>query len=371
MTDKNKFKYPSNIMRFSLFVLITFTIFMACKKQAEKTQPVIEKISESVYASGSIKSKNQYQVFATVNGLIQKVLVNEGDTVKIGDPLFIIQNEASKLNTENAQLAADFANLNTKSDRLNELRNSIALAKDKVANDSILRDRQKALWEQQIGSKVQLEEVELNYTASINNYHAAIFRYNDLQKQLDFAARQSKKQLAISQNIGQDFIVRSQIEGRVYSLTKIAGEIVNAQSPLAVIGDANNFITELQIDENDIIRIKIGQRVLLTMDSYKGQVFEAAVSKIDPIMNERTRTFLIEAEFVQKPTVLYPNLTTEANILIQIKENALTIPRSFLVEDSLVILENKEKRRVQTGLKDYVKIEIINGLTANETILKP
>ncbi|MEP7195436.1 MAG: efflux RND transporter periplasmic adaptor subunit [Saprospiraceae bacterium] len=344
---------------------------MACKKQAEKTQPVIEKISESVYASGSIKSKNQYQVFATVNGLIQKVLVNEGDTVKIGDPLFIIQNEASKLNTENAQLAADFANLNTKSDRLNELRNSIALAKDKVANDSILRDRQKALWEQQIGSKVQLEEVELNYTASINNYHAAIFRYNDLQKQLDFAARQSKKQLAISQNIGQDFIVRSQIEGRVYSLTKIAGEIVNAQSPLAVIGDANNFITELQIDENDIIRIKIGQRVLLTMDSYKGQVFEAAVSKIDPIMNERTRTFLIEAEFVQKPTVLYPNLTTEANILIQIKENALTIPRSFLVEDSLVILENKEKRRVQTGLKDYVKIEIINGLTANETILKP
>jgi hypothetical protein len=42
-----------------------------------------------------------------------------------------------------------------------------------------------------------------------------------------------------------------------------------------------------------------------------------------------------------------------------------------LVADSLVILENNEKRRVQTGLKDYTKVEIIGGLNANETILKP
>jgi HlyD family secretion protein len=68
---------------------------------------------------------------------------------------------------------------------------------------------------------------------------------------------------------------------------------------------------------------------------------------------------------------LYPNLTTEANIIIQAKEKAMTIPRTYLLNDSLVILTNKEKRKVEIGLKDYQKAEILSGLSANETILKP
>jgi len=109
----------------------------------------------------------------------------------------------------------------------------------------------------------------------------------------------------------------------------------------------------------------------LSLDSYKGQVFEATVSIIDPIMNERTRTFKIEAEFTKSPPVLYPNLTTEANIVIQSKANAMTIPRSYLLGDSLVILANKTQQKVIIGLKDYQKVEILSGLNANETILKP
>ena len=62
-----------------------------------------------------------------------------------------------------------------------------------MLNDSILLVRQRGLWAQQIGSKVELEQRELAYTTSLSNYQAAIFRYNDLRKQLDFAAAQSKK----------------------------------------------------------------------------------------------------------------------------------------------------------------------------------
>jgi hypothetical protein len=68
---------------------------------------------------------------------------------------------------------------------------------------------------------------------------------------------------------------------------------------------------------------------------------------------------------------LYPNLTVEANIVIQTKENALTIPRAFLTGDSLVVLENGSARKVETGLKDYQKAEILSGLHENETIQKP
>lgn len=347
-----------------------FALF-SCKKKSETTRPTVEKISESVYASGIIKSKNQYQVFSTVGGLIQKMMVKAGDLVKKGDPLFVIQNESTRLQAENAQLAADFADKNTSGDRLNELKSAIETARAKMMNDSILLARQRGLWAQGIGSKVEFEQRELAFSTSVNNYESAVFRLNDLKKQLAFAAAQSKKLLSISKNNAQDFTVRSQMDGRVYSISKEIGEIVNAQTPIAVIGEAAGFEVELQIDESDIVRVRPGQRVLLTLDSYKNEVFEATVAQIDPIMNERTRSFTVGAVFVKMPPVLYPSLTTEANIVIREKENVLTIPRSFLVEDSLVILENKEKRRVSTGLKDYQKAEILSGLSAGETILKP
>lgn len=361
----------SHTLRYIAIIILTGLLLLACGKRSEKITPALEKISESVYASGIIKSKNQYQVFSTVGGLIQKILVTEGDVVNKGDALFIVQHETSKLNAENAKLSADFADWNTRGDRLNELKGAIETAKSKMRSDSLLVVRQRGLWAQQIGSQVELEQRELAYTSSKNGYEAAVLRYQDLQKQLRFAAAQAQKLLSISQNIAQEYIIRSQNAGRVYDVLKEVGEIVNTQSPVALIGDADDFVAELQVDENDIVRIQKGQRVFLNLNSYKGQVFEAAVSKIDPIMDERSRTFTVEANFIKRPPVLYPNLTTEANIVIRTKANAMTIPRAYLLDDSLVILENKAKRKVETGLKDYGKVEILSGLDANESILKP
>jgi HlyD family secretion protein len=64
-------------------------------------------------------------------------------------------------------------------------------------------------------------------------------------------------------------------------------------------------------------------------------------------------------------------LTAEANIVLQFKENALTVPRRFLLFDSMVILENGEKRPVEIGLKDYEKAEVLRGLSVGQIIQKP
>ena len=111
--------------------------------------------------------------------------------------------------------------------------------------------------------------------------------------------------------------------------------------------------------------------VVVSMDSYKGKVFEAKVSKIHAIMNDRSKSFLVEAEFTTTPPVLYPNLTVEANIIIHVKDNVLTIPRNYLVNDSLVYIKKDKVKVVKTGLKDYQKVEIIKGLSANDIIYKP
>ena len=360
-----------NSMKFFFKIVLAVVILPACTSKEDQIQPSIENISESVYASGIVKSKNQYQVFSTVNGLIHEIIVKEGELVKKGDPIIGILNETSKLNTENAQLAADYARLSSNVNKLNELKINIDLNKSKVLNDSLLMVRQQNLWKEHIGARIELEQRELAYKNSYINYQASILKYDDLEKQLRFAEQQSQNNLKISVNLSLDYSIKSEIAGKVYRIYKKLGELVNTQSPLAIIGDANDFILELQIDEYDISRIKTGQKILLSMDSYKGELFEAKVERINPIMDERSRAFTIEAIFVTRPNTLYPNLTSEANIIIQKKENAITIPRNYLIDETFVQMKNKEKRKITTGLKDYEKVEILDGITSSDIIIKP
>lgn len=354
-----------------LQVIIVALLLFSCKSKQETIQPVEQKISESVYASGIIKSKNQYEVFSLVNGLVEKLLVSEGDMIKNGDPILQLSNTTAQLNAENARITADYAAVAANNEKINEGKISIDLAKTKMQNDASLLQRQQNLWAQQIGTRNELDMRELSYKSSVNAYESARLRLAELQKQLSFQAKQSQKNLQISTTQSGDYIIKSNANGRVYSILKEKGEMVNTQSPVALVGDGNAFSLELQVDEYDIAKVKPGQKIVLSMDSYKGQVFEAVVEKVIPVMNERSKSFTIEAGFVKQPAYLFPNLSCEANIVIREKAKALTIPRAYLQEGDFVLLANKEKRKVTTGLKDYKLVEIISGLNVNETILKP
>ncbi|MGB3079640.1 MAG: efflux RND transporter periplasmic adaptor subunit [Saprospiraceae bacterium] len=356
--------------RYCLFLLSLFVLY-SCKSKVETISPKRESITESVYASGILKSKNQYQVFATINGLLQKVFVSEGDTVKKGAPLFAILNETSKLNRENAQLAAELTDSKSNQAKLDELLINIDLMKDKMLNDSLLMARQQNLWSQNIGSKVDLEKSQLNYQNSRTNYKSALLRYKDQKRRLDVADKQANKNLQITLKNEGDFTIKSITDGKIYSILKEEGEMVNTQTPLGVIGDAQDFILELQVDEYDITSIRIGLPVKVTMDSYKGEVFDAVITKINPIMNDRSKTVTVEASFVKQPPSLYPNLTLEANIILQVKDNVITLPRKFILNDHFVIKENGDTTAIKTGLKDYSKAEILEGITEKDILILP
>ncbi|SFH07423.1 efflux RND transporter periplasmic adaptor subunit [Pontibacter chinhatensis] len=355
------------------YFLLTLYLFIlsACGEKQEKIQPTVEDITEAVYASGVVKSRDQHQVFPTVSGVIQQIYVTEGDVVKKGDPLLRLDNEAARLSTENARIAAEYSSVRANQEKLREAQEAIDLARSKMRNDSLLLERQRNLWASRIGTRVELEQRELSYQNAVTSYKSAKLRYDDLKKQLEFAARQSQKNLQISQTMSDDYTVKSETGGKVYDVLREPGELVSPQTPVAVVGSADEFLLELQVDEYDIARVKPGQRVLLNLDSYKGQVFEGEVYKINPAMNERTRSFTVEASFVKAPPALFPNLTTEANIIIQAKKDALTIPREYLVEGGYVLTEGKEKVPVETGLMDYQKVEIVKGITREDVLLRP
>jgi HlyD family secretion protein len=355
------------------YTLSVFSLFMlaSCGQKQEYTQPVIEKITESVYASGYLKSNEQYQVFAKVNGLLQKIWVKKGDVVKKGQLIFTLSNEVSKLNAANAQLNAVNADYYANLDKLRELDLAIEVSMKKLGNDQLLLERQRTLWAEQIGTKFELEQRELSYANSKATFESAKLRYNELKKQLRFSSKQSKHNLSISRSMLDDYNVRSEVNGMVYSIEKEQGEMVSPQAPLAILGSAQHFTIILQVDENDIVKVAPGKKVFITMDSYKGEVFEANVDNVNPLMNERSRTFEVEATFLKAPEILYPNLTLEANIIMQSKDNAMTIPRKYLVDDTYVMMSESKRKLVKVGLKDYQKVEILQGLNKNDKIMLP
>lgn len=354
-------------------VYLFFMLFAntACKQNSEKSKPVVASISESIYASGTIKSKNQYQAYASVNGIVEQIFVSEGDSVHVGAPILSISNEAQKLGRENAELAVRYSDYHANIQKLNEAKLQIDLASSKLKNDSSLYFRQLLLWQQQVGSKVELEQRELAYQNSKLAFFSSQVKFQDLKRQLDFNSSQSKKNYLISRKLERDFTLKSEIDGVVYDILKEKGEQVSLQTPLAIIGSKENFVLEMQVDEYDIFKIRKGLKVFVTLDSYKGKVFEAFVSKIYPIMNERNKTFLVEAEFETKPQMLYPNVTFEANILLQTKNNVILVPRNYLLSDSILIKSNGEKVVVKTGLKDFQKVEITAGINPEDELLKP
>lgn len=332
---------------------------------------MVTDITESVYASGVIKAENQYQVFATVNGIINNIFVTEGDEVKKGTPLLSVVNETSKLNAENARLAASYNDYGANKSKLNELKVNIDFAKNKWQVDSSLYIRQLNLFNQQVGSQVELDQRKLAFENSRALYQSALLKYDDLKRQLNFVSQQSKNNLQISEQQNQDFEVKSEVDGKVYSLLKEKGEMVTPQTPLAVVGSTNKFKVELQVDEYDIVKLKAGQLVLISLDSYKGEVFEAIIEKVNPLMNERTKSFLVEAKFTKTPPVLYPNLTVEANIVILTKKQTLTIPRNLVSDDNMVTLKDGTRVKVALGLKDYERVEVISGIKAEDELIVP
>jgi HlyD family secretion protein len=354
--------------KFSLLLLATMVLF-ACTSKVETTKPIVSNITESVYASGVIKAANQYQVFATVNGIINTIFVTEGDQVAKGTPLLSVVNEISKINTENARLAASYNDYAANKSKLSELKVNIEFAKNKWLVDSSLYNRQLTLWNQQVGSQVEIEQRKLAYENSRALYQSALLKYEELKRQLSFISKQSKNNLQISEQQNQDFIVKSEVDGKVYSILKEKGEMVTPQMALAIVGSTTSFKIELQVDEYDIVRLKKRQLVLISLDSYKGEVFEAVIEKINPLMNERTKSFLVEAKFIKTPPVLYPNLTVEANVVIQTKNNILTLPRSLVSDDGFVTKISGDKVAVKIGLKDYERVEILSGITADDEII--
>jgi multidrug resistance efflux pump len=345
---------------------------LSCGGRQETIFPTRIHLTESVYASATVQPDSLYQAYAPVAGILDRNLLDEGDLVRRGTPMIQIVNSTPKLNTDNARLALQLAeaNYNGSSKVLSSLEDEIQSATLSLKNDSMNYLRQKRLWDQNIGSKVEFENRKLAYEISGNNLRQLKNKYVQTKNELSTQVQQALNNYNTSKLTTEDFTVSSKINGKLYALYKNPGEIVNTMEPLASVGSATDFIIELLIDEVDIVRLNLGQKVLITLDAYGNKVFDAKLNKIYPKKDERSQTFMAEANFIDPPKALYPGLAGEANIIISAKDSVLTIPKEYLLEGNKVRTPDGIVQ-VVPGLQNLDRVEILNGINENTEILKP
>lgn len=329
-------------------------------------------LTESVYASATVQPDSLYQAYSIVMGILDKVWVEEGDAVAKGDRILQITNTSPELNRKNAELSLRLARENYSGSAavLKGIEDEIQAAELKLKNDSINYFRQKNLWDQNIGSKVEYDTRKLAYELSQNNLSLLKQKYGRTKNELATQVQQAENTYKSSLTTSEDFTVVSKIDGKVYAIYKNPGEIINTVEPVAAVGRSDKFIVELLVDEVDIVKVKNDQKVYITLDSYGEDVFEAKVYKIYPRKDESSQTFMVEAIFVNPPPTLYPGLSGEGNIVIAQKEEALTIPKEYLIGASKVLTDDGEKD-ITIGLQNMEMVEVLDGITENTAIYIP
>lgn len=360
-------------IKFYLLLLLTGLLALAACQPKNQVKPQRRDIVDAVFGSGHIENTNQYTVMANAEGFIKKAYVAEGDTVKSGQPLFRLANDVQQTQVANALTNLQYAETNTAqgSPQIEQLKIQIGLAQQRNRVDSANYQRYSRLIKTQAVSATDFENSRLTYQNSLSNLHVLQKNLADLQRNLNLSLQNARAQYKIQQENNNYYNLTSNGAGVVMNVVKKAGDYVRKGDAIALVG-AGKPIIKLDIAENDIDRIKLGQQALISLNSNQNKVYEATITKIYPAFNTNEQAFIVEATFNNNLSNLLNGTQLQANIIIQKKKDALVIPSYYLQNGDYVFVNgSKEKKKVSAGIRTLEWTEITGGLTGNEELTLP
>lgn len=362
--------------RFIIINVLVSILLLSCnKKNSEIILPTIAPITEAIFAPGHIEAVNQFTLTAVNDGYITEVLSHEGDIVS-SNQIILKQDNASaviiqRATSENLEITQKQASSNSAA--LLQLKAQLSSAEAKMQNAKQQLDRIQQLYAKQIIAKVDLENAQLTYNSSFYETDAIKKNIESTKLNLKQSLIGSKKEQQTAVVNTNYFTIKSPGTYKVYSILKKKGEFVRKGEAIGVLGDAISLKTILNIDELSISKVKVGQIVLVELNTEKGKTYEALVSKIYPSYDESSQSYKVEASFRYPENKIINGTFLQANIIVAKKSNALLIPRSSLSPDNKIILiTNKENDtiEVQTGIIAADWVEIRKGIRADNRIIK-
>ncbi len=354
------------------FIIPLVLLFASCGEDREALKVENVDLVEAVYSSVTVQPEDVYTVKSTVSGYLDDILHDEGTGIAKGDLLFVVRDITGNSTEQNARLSYELAQKNFLGDRsvLNDIQLEISNQALKRKNDSLNYSRNQKLYDAGGITAVELEQSQLMFESSKASHIAAVNKYNRTSRELKTAMEQARNNFTSSASRSSDAHIVAALNGKVYSVLKERGDLVNIQEPIAIVGSADQFEINLMVDEVDIIRVKEGQKIIVDLEAYPNSVFEAKVDRIVPKMDDQTQTFKVIGKFTSAPKQLYMGLTGEASIVVEERKNVVAIPRDYLNEKNEVETESGFKK-VKVGIKSLSDVQILEGLKAGDVIYKP
>jgi len=160
------------------------------------------------------------------------------------------------------------------------------------------------------------------------------------------------------------------VSGKIYELNKEKGDYVRKGDVIAYIANPQKIYANLSIDETNMGKIKLGQSVILQLNTNKNKRYQAVIEKIKPVFDEQAQSFFIKAQFKDSLDFRIPGTQLEANISVGQKKDAVVIPTSYLGYGNKVMLQNDSFAIVKTGIISSDWVEITEGLSEGTIIKK-
>ena len=391
-------------MKNILFFLVFFLLFLAgCKSKKnqnfypkESTKVKKSIIYLEVTATGAVKPQvgAEVKVGARISGKVEKLFVTQGDKVKTGQLIAIIEHE--DLQDEVDRTYANYKDSLLNLEKIKKVYPSKIKAQKKKIEavkaelEQIKRElkRYEALYKEGLISLTDLERMQRDYKVkeaeleSENSILSALI--SEYKKEL----QRAKAQVLATKNAWEEAKVKlsyafiyAPISGVVSKVTTQQGETVvaglNAPTFITVI-DLSKLQIECYVDETDIGKIKKGQSATFTVDAYPDKVFKAKVRTIYPgaIIKNNVVFYDVVLDILDPyENILRPEMTAQVTIIAGKKENVLVVPSRAVKIDThgnyyvMVKKKNKwEKRIIKVGWESEGKTEIVSGLKEDEEV---
>lgn len=378
---KKKGRRKKIIIISTVIVLIAVIIFFNLRARREKAIKVTaEKVQRQdltsiVSASGEVKPKKNVNISAQLTGVhrIIKIAAEEGQRVKAGDFLL-------KLESIQYEAAADRNRALIRS-----FKSDLIQAEVRLKKDESYFYRQKKLYEEKLISGEQLEAAKAQYDISYAQHESIRHQIRQAEASLQSALDDLNKT-----------IYYSPIDGIITSLRYEEGEIVVLSTftdpVLMTIADLSVMEVEVEVDETDVINVKLRQSADVRIDAFPnltilGKVTEVGISALQKVTaSEESKDFKVVVTLENPPDELKPGLSASADIITAEEKDVLTVPISALVlrekegeekekkeeqeEGIYVVEESRVKfRPVKKGIMGEMKVEIVSGLKQGEEIV--
>lgn len=295
------------------------------RKKVDRGIPNVQQAAAGAITSkGVVESVDVVQLGSQVSGIIREVRVNEGDPVRKGQPLVILDSGKASAQVEQAE-----AMVRESSKRLMELEKGprsedieIARAKARRAEVAYSQasdeyQRQERLYRKDATTRIERDRALERMKTEAEELNAA--RYNlqkllkgERQEQIEQARAATARNSAekkYSQERLREFSVTSPIDGVVSERQKEAGEIVDVGTPLMKLINPKKMRIRAEIEETDVGKVKDGQNVEVTTDAYRDKIYRGTVYKIFPdVKRKAQKTFDPGASFDINTQQIYVRL---------------------------------------------------------------